>query len=371
MAITASRAICAWGVVAALATAAPAQADVVQQTSLGFVSRNVVVVQGTPAAVWKRLITPATWWSSDHTFSGDAANLTLDPVPGGCFCEKLPGEPDSAGKAGASAAPRGGVEHMRVIFIDRAKAMRLTGALGPLQSEGVSATLTITLKAVDSGTRVIFEYVVGGYLRYPPDKIASAVDAVMGNQLVALAQGFGAGAALIAQPQQAPPPGATAPPETAPAAAPDLPAPTLSGRGLDPNGLLVPHGKVWSLPASGPPPPPLPADPLPVVAPLPTAALPPDNAPTGGARSPKKRSPVKSAATTPVVAPPRATVVSEPIEVAEPPTPSRPATTPSATPPSRKKPAKPSPPVDTEPSKDSLDAAFDAAFGGAPRPPTQ
>ena len=130
-----------------LALASPVRAEVTAQDSPGFVSRNAVVVAGTPAAVWKRLVAPAGWWSSDHTFSGDAANLTLDPVAGGCFCERLPAAEEAPAKPGAPRPPaRGGVEHMRVVFVDHAKALRLVGALGPLQSEAVNATLTITLK---------------------------------------------------------------------------------------------------------------------------------------------------------------------------------------------------------------------------------
>ena len=132
-----------------LSSVVPAQADVVGQSQLGFVSRNALIVAGSPAAVWKQLVSPSSWWSSDHTFSGDAANLTLDPVAGGCFCEKLPADQASSATSakssqGVNLAARGGVEHMRVVYVDRAKALRMVGSLGPLQSEAVTATLTIT-----------------------------------------------------------------------------------------------------------------------------------------------------------------------------------------------------------------------------------
>jgi len=359
--MTAWRAIWAGALAGVLAGALPARADVIAQTNQGFVSRNVVVVAGTPAAVWKRLVTPSLWWSSDHTFSGDAANMTLDPVAGGCFCEKLPADDSEARPAKPGAAlhvpARGGVEHMRVVYVDHAKALRLVGALGPLQSEAVNATLTVTLKAVDGGTRVIFEYVVGGYMRYPPDKIAPAVDTVLANQLLSLAKQFGP----VAEPatEAAPPP------------------PAGEGGGLDKNGLLLPRGRVWSLP-SGPPAEPAPvAAPAPVVAPLPTAPLQDDQTLAGGTPPAKPRTPRKRKAPPPAPEPQAALepqTVPAATEPASPPAaePQPPAPKPAPKKAAPKKPVKPAPKpttTDDEPSKDSVNSAFDAAFGGAPRPP--
>lgn len=339
---------------------AAARADVTEQTDRGFVSRNVVVMAGSPAAVWKRLVAPAGWWSSDHTFSGDAANLTIDPVAGGCFCEKLPADDAEASKPGA--APRGGVEHMRVVYVDHAKALRMIGALGPLQSEAVSATLTVTLKPVEGGTRVIFEYVVGGYMRYPSDKIANAVDVVMGNQLLSLAKLFGP----VAEPRA-----------EGPAQAP------TGGGGLDKNGLLLPRGKVWSLPAGEQP---APAEPGPVIAPLPAAPVasaPPPREPTPDARPPAPAAPLPTAPLQDDLAPsggdggaakPAPAVRPEPVAAA--PKPALPApksaakkrtTTPKPAAPAPKPEPKPATPSD-EPSRDSVNSAFDAAFGGAAHP---
>jgi hypothetical protein len=358
------RAIWAGALAGALASAVPARADVIAQTDLGFVSRNVVVVAGSPAAVWKRLVAPSGWWSSDHTFSGDAANMSLDPVAGGCFCEKLPADDGAAPRPGAASHPlaRGGVEHMRVVFVDRTRALRMVGALGPLQSEAVSATLTVTLKEVDGGTRVIFEYVVGGYMRYPADKIATAVDIVMGNQLLGLAKLFGP----VARPQaENPPP----------------PPPESHSGGLDKNGLLLPRGKVWSLPVGPPPERAAPEAPAPTIAPLPTAPVQDDSNPSGGTTPAKKRAARKRPA--PVAAPapeaipaPEATVTPVPDGLNSPPPPDTPEPAPPRPVPKAKAPAKkpakpvkkPAPPPPDEPTTDSVNSAFDAAFGGAPHP---
>lgn len=166
--------------------ATPAHAELVVQTDAGFVVRHVAEVTASPEDAWQALVAPAEWWSGDHTFSGDAKNLAIDARAGGCFCEALPGEGDKGW-----LNPRGGVEHMRVVLADRPKALRMIGALGPLQSEALQGTLTVTLKPIDGGTRLTWEYVVGGYMRYTREQIAPAVDKVIGEQLTRLAERLG------------------------------------------------------------------------------------------------------------------------------------------------------------------------------------
>lgn len=184
--------------------AAPAQAEIVARSDSGFVIRHVAEVTASPEDAWKQLVAPADWWNAEHSFSGDASNLSLDPRAGGCFCEVLPGE----GERGW-LNPRGGVEHMRVVFVERNKALRMVGALGPLQSEALAATLTITLKPVDGGTRLTWEYVVGGFMRYKPEQIVPAVDRVIGEQISRLADKLGR--KTPAGPSAAPKPPAEAP----------------------------------------------------------------------------------------------------------------------------------------------------------------
>ena len=80
---------------------------------------------------------------------------------------------------------------MRVVYADRAKALRMKGALGPLQTEALEGTLTVTLEPQGNGTRIEWEYVVGGYMRFKPEEIAPAVDRVLGDQLASLAARLG------------------------------------------------------------------------------------------------------------------------------------------------------------------------------------
>lgn len=176
--------------------AAPARADVIAKAEGGFVSRNMAVVTTPPAETWQALVAPAGWWNGAHTYSGDSANLWIDVQATGCFCEKLP-----LAKNAAEGSRAGSIEHMRVIYAQPGRILRMSGGLGPLQSEAVSATLTITLKPVAEGTRILWEYVAGGFMRYKTDEIAPLVDKVMGEQLGRLAARLGP-----ANPAETPPP---------------------------------------------------------------------------------------------------------------------------------------------------------------------
>lgn len=173
------------GATLALALAAPAAAEVVQSSPTHFVLRDTVTVKASPKAAWLMLIEPAQWWEDAHTWSGKAANLSLVPQGGGCFCERIP-EKDSAVAVGLA----GSAHHMTVVMAEPMKVLRMRGALGPLQSEPVDGVLTITMQQdkASGGTRLVMEYVVGGHMRFEVAKISKAVDQVMSTQLSRLGE---------------------------------------------------------------------------------------------------------------------------------------------------------------------------------------
>ena len=166
--------------IAALAVAPfPAGAEVAASSESGFESHNAVEVSVTPGEAWSALFAPAGWWNGEHTYSGAAANLTIEPAAGGCFCETIPPTDGTAS---------GHIEHMRVLYIDpRVRTLRMTGALGPLQSEAVTGVLTMTVEPSGSGSKITWDYVVGGYMRLPMAQTAMLVDQVIGEQLSRLA----------------------------------------------------------------------------------------------------------------------------------------------------------------------------------------
>jgi len=148
----------------------PATAEVVSAGPSGFVVRTESVTARDLAAAWQRLVRVQQWWSQEHTYSGDAANLSLQLTPGGCWCEKLPG--------------RGFVRHMEVVYVAPRHTLRLVGGLGPLQGMGAAGALTFTLKPMGPGqTTVTAEYAVSGYVPGGFGELAAAVDGVLSEQL--------------------------------------------------------------------------------------------------------------------------------------------------------------------------------------------
>lgn len=179
----------AFGIVPATGTpaSAPASAKIIEQEDDLFVTRDSATVKANPEETWLALVAPSKWWSDSHTWSGDAENIYLSPQGGGCFCELLP-----KADAAAEGIQRGSVQHMVVMQADPGKVLRMRGGLGPLQSEPAEGVLTITLKPVDGGTRILWEYVVGGRTRFETPEIAETVDGVMSLQLARLVKLLGA-----------------------------------------------------------------------------------------------------------------------------------------------------------------------------------
>lgn len=156
----------------AFVAASPAAAEVTASTETSFTVTEKLAVAAPAAKVWATLVAPSLWWNKDHTWSGSAANLSLDPRPGGCWCEKLP--------------KGGGVEHMRVVYAAPGEMLRLTGGLGPLQAMPASAVMTVTLTPGADGksTAVTFEYAVAGAPGL--GRIAAPVDGVLAAQVAGL-----------------------------------------------------------------------------------------------------------------------------------------------------------------------------------------
>jgi len=145
-----------------------AQAAVADSASNGFSVVETVHIAAPPDKVWAGLVTPSHWWSPAHTYSKSAANLTLEPHAGGCWCETLPGG--------------GSVQHAVVVRLIPDAAFVVRGAFGPLQSLGVEGALTVLLKPGNGGTDLIATYNIGGYLKDGLGALATPVDSVLGEQ---------------------------------------------------------------------------------------------------------------------------------------------------------------------------------------------
>jgi len=159
----------AW-IAAMAACATPSAAAVISAENAGFVVETQVEITARPDTVWRTLGKPSRWWNSDHTYSSDAGNLRLEMRAGGCFCERW-----AAGQ----------VEHLRVVYAEPGKSLRLTGGLGPLQGMADGA-MTFALEPAGAGTKLTLRYQVWGYQPGGFAAIAPAVDGVLSEQLARL-----------------------------------------------------------------------------------------------------------------------------------------------------------------------------------------
>ena len=160
------------GAIALVSTSA--SAEVVSASSNGFEVRQTVNLVVPPAAAFDAFRNIGAWWDPEHTYSGDSANLSLALVPGGCFCERLP--------------KGGGIEHMRVTYIEPGKHVVLTGALGPLLYEAVTGVMDVQVKTIAGGAQLTLDYKVAGFANGGADKLAPEVDGVLAAQALAAAQ---------------------------------------------------------------------------------------------------------------------------------------------------------------------------------------
>ena len=59
-----------------LALSLGAAAEIADSAANGFTYKLTLNLQAPPETVYQRLLSVGNWWGSDHTFSGDAHNLS-------------------------------------------------------------------------------------------------------------------------------------------------------------------------------------------------------------------------------------------------------------------------------------------------------
>jgi uncharacterized protein YndB with AHSA1/START domain len=155
--------------IVAFGLATPATAAVVDSQPNGFAVREEAQIAAPPDKVYAAIGRIGDWWSSDHTWSRDAKNLSLELRAGGCQCERL--------KDGGTA------HHMTVLMAQPGVSLLLEGALGPHSGMGGTGHMTYDLTPKDGGTTLVVSYVFGGYVEGGLDKLAGPVDGVLGAQV--------------------------------------------------------------------------------------------------------------------------------------------------------------------------------------------
>ena len=147
----------------------PGSAAVLSAGDHGFEvqhSVNLVVSQPEAFAAFGQV---GQWWNSEHTYSGDSKRMSLQLRAGGCFCEPL----DNGG----------GIEHMRVTFVQPGERVVLTGSLGPLLYEATSGVMDVKVERIAGGSRVTMNYRAAGFAKGGAAAMAPIVDQVLGDQM--------------------------------------------------------------------------------------------------------------------------------------------------------------------------------------------
>jgi len=153
----------------ALLIATPASATVLSASDNGFEvqqSVNLVVPQSEAYNSFGKV---GQWWNGEHSYSGDASRMTLPLRAGACFCETL----DNGG----------GIEHMRVTFVQPGERILLTGSLGPLLYEATTGVMDVKFERIAGGARVTMNYRAAGFAKGGAAAMAPLVDQVLGDQM--------------------------------------------------------------------------------------------------------------------------------------------------------------------------------------------
>lgn len=152
-------------------------AEVISSGPNGFLINIEETVPASAAVAYDQFLRAGEWWDSDHTWFGEAGNLSIDARAGGCFCER------SGGREAL---------HMTVSYVDPGKEVRMVGGLGPLQAMGLTGGMTwkfITLG--ENETRIVHGYQVTGYSADGLESLAAVVDRVQSLQVGRLAEALG------------------------------------------------------------------------------------------------------------------------------------------------------------------------------------
>lgn len=141
--------------------ATPAAAEVVSRSEDAFTLKFSARTEYGPGRIAGSLAGLPHWWDPAHTYTGDAANLSLDLRPGGCWCEKLADGTD--------------FDHGRTVSTTIGE-IRFHAPFGPLRGTATRADLTVAWTLVDRAMEPTWTFVVEGP---GVGAMAGAVDGVM------------------------------------------------------------------------------------------------------------------------------------------------------------------------------------------------
>ena len=130
-------------VVAVLAAASPAAAEIVSRSENAVTMRFAAPTRIDGVRASGSLEALPLWWDGDHSYTGDAANLSLDLAPGGCWCERMPDGTD--------------FDHGRTVSAEDGRIL-FHAPFGPLRGKATRADLTVAW----AETGVTWTFVIEG-----------------------------------------------------------------------------------------------------------------------------------------------------------------------------------------------------------------
>ena len=139
----------------------------------GFSLRIETPTRATPAQAYDAFLAIERWWDPEHSYTGEAENLSMDVSPGGAFLERL----DDGGF----------VVHLSLVYAKPGRELRFLGGLGPLQGMGLDGAMTILFEATDNGSKAVMLYNVSGFAADGLEGWASIVDQVQAGQMARFA----------------------------------------------------------------------------------------------------------------------------------------------------------------------------------------
>ena len=148
--------------------AGKATADTSQISPSGFVVNFRDEIAVPPQDMWRAIAQLPRWWSGQHSYSGNTANMSIDLQAGGCWCERW-GDGQS-------------VQHGQVVLVQPGRVLRLNASLGPLQELAVNAVLTIVTSTQEGKHFLRLSYRVSGNAEASLDNLAAPVDGVLAVQ---------------------------------------------------------------------------------------------------------------------------------------------------------------------------------------------
>ena len=154
---------------AAMVWATPASAEVDSAGPHGFEISHSINLDVPREQAFAAFSQVRNWSTTPQTYSGEASPLSAELCQRRLIGERLDGG--------------GGVEHLRVAYLQPGERVVLTGSLGPLLYEATSGVMDVKVEKIAGGSRISMNYRAAGFANGGAEKMAPLVDQVLVEQM--------------------------------------------------------------------------------------------------------------------------------------------------------------------------------------------